>query len=95
MVELVDTRDLKSLGGNFVPVQVRPSDPIKGCLISLQILTMSIICSFDLGKTIAHGDGLGLKVQSVPYVFFETESVLISLLSNTLFKKLLISFLII
>ncbi len=28
VVELVDTRDLKSLEGNFVPVQVRPRAPI-------------------------------------------------------------------
>tara|TARA_B100000242_G_scaffold272521_2_gene225490 strand:- start:215 stop:325 length:111 start_codon:yes stop_codon:yes gene_type:complete len=28
VVELVDTRDLKSLEGNFVPVQVRPRVPI-------------------------------------------------------------------
>ena len=27
VVELVDTRDLKSLEGNFVPVQVRPWVP--------------------------------------------------------------------
>ena len=33
VVELVDTRDLKSLEGNFVPVQVRlwaPFEPIYG-----------------------------------------------------------------
>ncbi len=29
VVELVDTRDLKSLEGNFVPVQVRPWVPLK------------------------------------------------------------------
>ena len=29
VVKLVDTRDLKSLEGNFVPVQVRPWAPIK------------------------------------------------------------------
>ena len=28
VVEQVDTRDLKSLGGNSVPVQVRPAVPI-------------------------------------------------------------------
>ena len=28
VVKLVDTRDLKSLEGNFVPVQVRPWAPI-------------------------------------------------------------------
>ena len=28
VVELVDTRDLKSLEGNFVPVRVRPRAPI-------------------------------------------------------------------
>ena len=28
VVELVDTRDLKSLAGNSVPVQVRPRAPI-------------------------------------------------------------------
>jgi len=27
-VELVDTRDLKSLEGNFVPVRVRPRAPL-------------------------------------------------------------------
>ena len=27
VVELVDTRDLKSLEGNFVPVRVRPRAP--------------------------------------------------------------------
>ena len=27
VVEMVDTRDLKSLEGNFVPVQVRPAVP--------------------------------------------------------------------
>tara|TARA_B100002049_G_scaffold188003_1_gene144901 strand:+ start:77 stop:277 length:201 start_codon:yes stop_codon:yes gene_type:complete len=29
VVELVDTRDLKSLEGNFVPVRVRPWAPFK------------------------------------------------------------------
>ena len=29
VVELVDTRDLKSLEGNFVPVRVRPRAPIR------------------------------------------------------------------
>tara|TARA_E500000178_G_scaffold354395_1_gene423184 strand:- start:951 stop:1070 length:120 start_codon:yes stop_codon:yes gene_type:complete len=29
VVKLVDTRDLKSLEGNFVPVQVRPWAPIE------------------------------------------------------------------
>ena len=29
VVKLVDTRDLKSLEGNFVPVQVRPWAPVK------------------------------------------------------------------
>ena len=29
VVKLVDTRDLKSLEGNFVPVQVRPWAPFK------------------------------------------------------------------
>jgi hypothetical protein len=29
-VKLVDTRDLKSLEGNFVPVQVRPWAPFVG-----------------------------------------------------------------
>ncbi len=29
VVELVDTRDLKSLEGNFVPVQVRPWAPLQ------------------------------------------------------------------
>ena len=29
VVELVDTRDLKSLEGNFVPVRVRPRAPFK------------------------------------------------------------------
>ncbi len=29
VVESVDTRDLKSLEGNFVPVQVRPRAPIR------------------------------------------------------------------
>ena len=29
VVELVDTRDLKSLEGNFVPVRVRPRAPIE------------------------------------------------------------------
>ena len=28
VVELVDTRDLKSLEGNFVPVRVRPRAPL-------------------------------------------------------------------
>ena len=28
VVKLVDTRDLKSLEGNFVPVQVRPWAPV-------------------------------------------------------------------
>tara|TARA_Y100000588_G_scaffold207594_1_gene221471 strand:- start:55899 stop:56021 length:123 start_codon:yes stop_codon:yes gene_type:complete len=28
VVELVDTRDLKSLEGNFVPVRVRPWAPL-------------------------------------------------------------------
>ena len=32
VVELVDTRDLKSLEGNFVPVRVRPRAPI--CTLS-------------------------------------------------------------
>ena len=30
VVKLVDTRDLKSLAGNSVPVRVRPRAPIQG-----------------------------------------------------------------
>ena len=32
MVEQADTRDLKSLGGDFVPVQIRSSAPVRGWL---------------------------------------------------------------
>tara|TARA_Y100000768_G_scaffold388961_1_gene389327 strand:- start:4438 stop:4569 length:132 start_codon:yes stop_codon:yes gene_type:complete len=35
VVKLVDTRDLKSLEGNFVPVQVRPWAP---CSLAKHIL---------------------------------------------------------
>ncbi len=36
VVELVDTRDLKSLEGNFVPVQVRLWAPSFGFIILLK-----------------------------------------------------------
>ena len=37
VVELVDTRDLKSLGGNSVPVRVRPRAPILDFIPSLTV----------------------------------------------------------
>ncbi len=37
VVELVDTRDLKSLEGDFVPVQVRPRVPLKTLLQTLKL----------------------------------------------------------
>ena len=37
VVELVDTRDLKSLGGDSVPVQVRPRAPL--LILSTQSLS--------------------------------------------------------
>ena len=39
VVELVDTRDLKSLAGNSVPVQVRPRAPIP-MIVATNILLM-------------------------------------------------------
>ena len=42
MVELVDTRDLKSLGGNAVPVQARLRVPIISSIIPFIYLVLII-----------------------------------------------------
>ena len=40
VVKLVDTRDLKSLEGDFVPVQVRPWVPKDKILMNFNILNL-------------------------------------------------------
>ena len=43
MVELVDTRDLKSLDRNIVPVQVRPRVPLNEIQVLIAMIKVNMI----------------------------------------------------
>ena len=71
MVELVDTRDLKSLEGNFVPVQVRLWAPIKKNLIYLMETIQLDPIKDEKGQlcVIEAGKSIPFDIKRVYYIF--------------------------